>query len=480
MASDPVGHNANASPRGNPPMPNSASEKTSDAGAQPDKAPRPEPARSSPVSGTAEYRAIDPIDLGVDEPSFREYRLACIDDRERAMPMRQGDLTRLLLSEPGLSMDDRLKLHSLGRFLGAMLHGEFYDLLLELKERYSPLNPDDDYVPIDHHSLPRTAQSDEEFLSVFERILNRANYRPLPLSAIEQAVKAPNEMGLTYLPDFSLFEHLRVYVRGYTRIHRDIRSLETRFHKRKVVHDAYQRVVIALKFREGRELDPCVRSDVLYLRMFKDVPHVDMEMHLPEQGTKVRMRMIDKAQIASPIFMGLPTMAAKIFFASVFTPALIGGLLIAPITAGVNSFFGFHRAKQKHLYAMIHKLYYMSLANNASVLTRLIDSAEDEEYKEAMLAYYFLWRGSPPGPTWDSASLDHQIECFLKEKIGMEINFEIKDALDKLFRLGLAQRDEEGVITATPIEHCLKKLDRRWDATYDFVRDRPGSRNPTV
>ncbi|MBV8228733.1 MAG: DUF3754 domain-containing protein, partial [Planctomycetaceae bacterium] len=38
-----------------------------------------------------------------------------------------------------------------------------------------------------------------------------------------------------------------------------------------------------------------VRSDVLYLRMFKDVPHVDMEMHLPERGTKVEMRWIDKA-----------------------------------------------------------------------------------------------------------------------------------------------------------------------------------------
>ena len=55
--------------------------------------------------------------------------------------------------------------------------------------------------------------------------------------------------------------------------------------------DAYQRLIIVLKFREGLELGPFVRSDVIYLRMFKDVPHVDMEMHLPEQGTKVKMRM---------------------------------------------------------------------------------------------------------------------------------------------------------------------------------------------
>ena len=68
-----------------------------------------------------------------------------------------------------------------------------------------------------------------------------------------------------------------------------------------------------MKFKPDTKLDPFVRSDVVYLRMFKDVPHVDMEMHLPEQGTKVRMRWIDKAQIASPLVMGIPTLAFKIF-----------------------------------------------------------------------------------------------------------------------------------------------------------------------
>ena len=131
--------------------------------------------------------------------------------------------------------------------------------------------------------------------------------------------------------------------------------------------------------------------------MFKDVPHVDMEMHLPEQGTKVRMRWIDKAQIASPIVMGIPTLVVKLLAAAALSPMALGGLIVAPISAGVNSFFGFQRAKQKHLMTMIHQLYYLTLANNASVLTRLIDSAEDEEYKEAMLAYFFLWRAAGDG-----------------------------------------------------------------------------------
>ncbi len=76
-----------------------------------------------------------------------------------------------------------------------------------------------------------------------------------------------------------------------------------------------------LKFKEemAKKIGPYVRTDRLYLRMFKDVPHVDMEMHLPEQGTKVKMRWLDKAQIASPFAVSLPTVAFK----------LIGGGLLA-------------------------------------------------------------------------------------------------------------------------------------------------------
>ncbi len=397
-----------------------------------------------------------------------DYHLSGVDNRERALPVRQGDLTRLLLAEPGLCQDDREKLTQFARLLGAMFHSEFYETLSDLKERYAPLDPDSDYARLNDCTAERTDQSDEDFLIPFEATLARANYRPLGIKLLEEAVSAPNEMGLTYIPDFSLFEHLRVYVRGYTQVIRDCRSAKTRFRKRKVSLDAYQRLIVALKFKDGLNLGPVVRSDVVYLRMYKDVPHVDMEMHLPEQGTKVRMRWIDKAQIASPLVMGIPTLAVKLVAAAALSPMALGGLIIAPISAGVNSFFGFHRAKQKHMMAMIQRLYYLTLANNASVLTRLIDSAEDEEYKEAMLAYFFLWRSFGSADPWNVPRLDAHIEQFLTERTGVSINFEVSDALTKLFRLGLAQRDSQGNLHALPIDQALQALDRRWDDTFRY------------
>ena len=118
---------------------------------------------------------------------------------------------------------------------------------------------------------------------------------------------------------------------------------------------------------------------------------------------------------------------------------------------------------------MIHRLYYMTLANNASVLTRLIDTAEDEDYKEAMLAYFFLWRSIDDPKPATMRVLDRRIECYLKEKTQVEINFEVSDALDKLFRLRLVRRDPSGGLHAVPVKEALQTLDRIWDNQFRYA-----------
>lgn len=388
---------------------------------------------------------------------------------EKALPYRKGDITRLLQGEPGLSDSDRSQLDQFAKLLGATINHEFSLRLHELKELYAPLDPDSEFIDLPGYSKIRRDESDEQFLSGLELTLEKANYQALTLSAIEEAVSTPNERGLNYVPDFSLFEHLKVFVRGQVRITREYRSVHTKFRKHKVTLDAHGRMILALKFREGgKDLGPFVRTDVVYIRMFKDVPHVDMEMHLPEQGTRVKMRWIDKAQIATPLFTGIPTVLAKFLLASAISPFLLIGLIAAPLTAGVNSFFGYQRSKRNHLYAMIHRLYYLTIGNNASVLTRVIDSASDEEYKEALLAYFFLWRALDDPTHWDMQRLDSQVEAFLHERTGAKVDFEVDDALDKLLRLGIARKDHAGKVQALPIAEALAILDRRWDDTFRY------------
>ncbi|MDX2039224.1 MAG: DUF3754 domain-containing protein [Isosphaeraceae bacterium] len=417
-----------------------------------------------------ESKEVAPENWNDDEDVFA---LPAAGMRTRALPIRPGDLTRLLMQHPDVDDSERKTLGQLARLLGATFHHEFYERLRELKEAYAPLDPDSDHVHLPDCTLPAREDQSEHFLHLLTATLDLANYHVLDLETIKAAVEAPNELGLSYTPDFELFRHLRIYVRGYTRITRESRTVQTKFLKKSFTLDAYQRMIVALQFQDaGKRLGPNVRSDVVYLRMFKDVPHVDMEMHLPEQGTKVKMRMLDKAQIASPLAVSIPTIILKgLGLATVGGVGALIGLVVAPITAGVNSFFGFQRAKQKHLSHMIRNLYYMTLANNTSVLNRLIDSGEEEEYKETLLAYFFLWQSlDRKHEPWDEKRLDAQIEAYLLEKTGREIDFEIHDALDKLFRLGLARQLPDGSIQARPIEEALVHLDRLWDNTFRYAK----------
>lgn len=387
---------------------------------------------------------------------------------ERSIPIRPFDLERLILSDPQLAPEERPQFQRLFRLLGSVLHHEYHALLLRLKDLYAPLDPDSDNIDLPGYMRRHSEGVDEQFLEQFQMLLVRANYQPLALEFLEEAVAAPNELGLNYVPDFDLFEHMLVWVRGETQLTRPLRSLRTRFRKKVIHQEGFHRLVVMLKFKPGNDLGDYARSDVLYLRLFKDVPRVDMEMHLPEQGTKVKMRMIDKARIASPVAMGLPTLVLKLTGGVLLSLPALGGLLVAPITAGLNSFFGFRRARQQHLHYMIRHLYYLTLANNGSVITRLLDAAEEEEFKEAILAYVVLWRARHQQEPWDVSRLDRAVERWLSDRAGLTIDFEIGDALAKLRRFGLVQTDTQGVLRAVSPQEALVALDTRWDQYYHY------------
>ena len=109
-------------------------------------------------------------------------------------------------------------------------------------------------------------------------------------------------------------------------------------------------------------------------------------------------------------------------------------------------------------------VYFRNVNNNAGIFDYVIGEAEEQECKEAFLAYYFLL--APSGePTKDA--LDRRIEAWLKEKFGTDIDFECDDALVKLDKLGLLQRDG-GRLSVPPLDEALVRLDRIWDNFFPF------------
>ena len=109
--------------------------------------------------------------------------------------------------------------------------------------------------------------------------------------------------------------------------------------------------------------------------------------------------------------------------------------------------------------ALTRNLYFKNLDNNSGVFHRLADDAEEEETKEALLAYYFLLVSPVP---LAGNELDRQIEGWFETRWGCSIDFEVSDALRKLRALGLVE-ESGGKLKAVSIEQGIAILDRRWD-----------------
>ena len=197
------------------------------------------------------------------------------------------------------------------------------------------------------------------------------------------------------------------------------------------------------------------------LNLFQNVPAADLEMLFP--NIRVGMRWLDRFLIGVPALVsGGLVFTTKAGATLLLLGSLIGfwlGLSSKPVEldkaalialgAGLGAlggylwkqFSNFRNRKLKYTQALTENLYFKLLDNNAGVLFRLLDDAEESECKESLLAYYFLLAGGEP---MTAEALDSAIETWLASSWQCRIDFEIDDALAKLSRLGLIQPAGEG------------------------------------
>ena len=113
---------------------------------------------------------------------------------------------------------------------------------------------------------------------------------------------------------------------------------------------------------------------------------------------------------------------------------------------------------------LAENLYFKNLDNNAGVFHHLIDVAEEEECKETILAYYHLLISKK---SLSADDLDKKIEQWFSNKYQCALDFEMKDALDKLLRLQLIQ-EIEGKYQAKSLSDANKQLDSLWDGYFNY------------
>jgi hypothetical protein len=356
--------------------------------------------------------------------------------REHYIPLRRSALLEILLNDRGATNDrpmtapEREMFQQFGRLVTATYHFHYHQRLEELRDAYSLFDPD--AVPLTPE--PVTPQEKEERLETLFRqltwLMERANYKRLGREEVHAALPSYTHWGVNMAVDFTAFERYELYARGDARGKR-YRRRWLKFWRLEEVHlDFFQRLVLILKLRPHPGLPRDLNTDCVYLKLFKDIPKVDLEMLLP--GARVQMSGLTRFKLAGSLMGSLGCLIYQMFSDLVqlltrgFTAGL--GVMWAAVAAlagySYKQWYGYSATKQAYSLRLAQSLYFQNLDNNAGALNQLLEEKKEQECRETILAYYYLWRHAGE-QGWTSGDLDGYLERDLERLVTIEFDFEV-------------------------------------------------------
>jgi len=399
------------------------------------------------------------------------------DQRYRFIPFRKHDIVEMCLGDK-LLLGQEKQFRDLYYMLSSVFHFEFHKLLESLKDSYAPLDPDTDTR---NYANSKTL-SDLNFVELLDGLIEKANYERVSEADLNQALNESSLFKIKLHVDFDDFSELLLFSRGES-LKQETVSRWFGLQSKTITFTNYERVVVYIRFKDDYQqtkvaLPDCKPGSTL-LKLFQNVPKADLEMLFP--NTTVRMRTVDKLLIGIPAMIsGSIVLTTKLGASLILAGSLFGFWLgvnnqpvemnkgaIITLMAGAaalggylwKQFNNFKNRKLKFMQTLTQNLYFKNLDNNAGVFHRLCDDAEEEECKEAILAYYFLLTSEH---SLSKVELDEKIEQWMKTQWQCEIDFEIEDAINKLQALKLVEQTADK-FTAVSIEDGIQLLDERWD-----------------
>jgi hypothetical protein len=129
----------------------------------------------------------------------------------------------------------------------------------------------------------------------------------------------------------------------------------------------------------------------------------------------------------------------------------------------------FINQRNRYMVVMARNLYFHSMADNRGVMTLLADRAAEEDIKEEMLLYSVLSRR--PFNIYDLKAIDKEIEQYLSRTFGVEVNFDVEDALGRLKQEGIVTELDDGTLQTLPPQEAAARIDKLWDACLDQLPD---------
>jgi hypothetical protein len=433
---------------------------------------------------------------------------------EAFIPYLRREILKICLADGKLSLPDQSRFQHFSELFAAYTHFQFHREAEEFKSHYWCLNPDHEGRPCAEMPPEELDKNAESIVSSFRSLAERANYREVSQAELERSFKDSTLVELATDVDLDDFKRVATFARGSSQ--RKIK-VPRMFRQVEVDAEFWDCVILLLHFKgeehfinakqrkAGTPPDLRFKPGKIYTYHYKDVPKSDLELLFP--NVRISMTRKDKIMMSVPAIGAAAAVMAKVggqFAILAVAVALAMGwtwlrhqidplekhnsvqalaalsaiftIIIALAGFAFKQWSTYKNKRNNFLKLVAENLFYRNMATNQSVFSRLLDSAEEEECKEAMLVYYHLIAHSSQPMT--AAQLDSVIESWMRERFGTVIDFDIQGPIQNLGRIqgrnragetvALLTVDDSGHLRVPSLDDALHILDDIWDTAYRY------------
>ncbi len=431
----------------------------------------------------------------VNDEAVRSVRDAAMpDQRDRVIALRKSDLIGGLVAEGHLDQAGQAGFRQLARRLGAVFHYQYFAELDRLREVYFHFDPEIDPQAC---SAPQDLEAAyHNLVDEFVRVVMEANFVEIAHDEITRAFAERARVRVKIKAPVEDYRDVRMFRRGH---HTETIDVPVWFGLRRQKLDVtvYDDVVLMVATRPGgvtpadaRKLARArgggqkIRSGAVLFKYFRHIARGDLKALFP--NVRVVMSLFDHLMLGVPAIVGgvpilikLASTMTVLFVVAGFYLGLSGTLhdndteqalaalsgLFALGAFLLRQWGNFHRQSLVHQKELTDNIYYRNVNNNSGIFSYIIGEAEDQDWKEALLAYYCLLTATEP---LTREALDARVEQLLARLFGVSADFEIDAALSRLKGLDLLS-EADGRLSVLPLSDALARLGKEWQ---EFFGDR--------
>ncbi|GKB22633.1 MAP protein, partial [Tanacetum coccineum] len=247
-----------------------------------------------------------------------------------------------------------------------------------------------------------------------------------------------------------------------------LKSAFSIFLSRSVLQEPAFQELILLYTKETEDKESIDQAPVLQLKIYEKIPIPDLPVIFPHK--KLSFRILDTVRLDIATVLGLLAYFINYKFENILSSP--SAILLDVIAASALVLYasrivlGYKQTWDRYQLLVNRTLYEKTLASGFGSVHFLLDASEQQQYKEAILAYAILLKAEGTQATFAESAQD-QCERFMYDVFRKKVEMPIDKAVNTLMRLDLViEKEVDGRVGLLPIPCCeaYTILKQRWNS----------------